>query len=193
MSQQNDLLKILEESPTIQQILARAPSLELPNWYLGAGIIAQTVWNKRHGFDLNTGIKDADLIYFDTDTSYKKEDAFIAAGAKTFSDISIPVEIRNQARVHLWYREHFGYNIEPYMSSEDAIDTWPTTATSVGIRLDNPGGLCVYAPFGVDDLMSMTVRANKRQVTEEIYLHKTNRWREVWPNLKIISWNEQVG
>lgn len=48
-------------------LLERAPSLDLPDWYLGAGCIAQTVWNARHGFDLTFGIKDDDLVYCDPD------------------------------------------------------------------------------------------------------------------------------
>ena len=29
----------------VQEVLNRAPDLDLPNWYLGGGVIAQTVWN----------------------------------------------------------------------------------------------------------------------------------------------------
>src|ERR1700730_3374080 len=38
------------------------------------------------------------------------------------------------ARVHLWYEDRFGYALKPYLSSADAIATFPTTATAVGVR-----------------------------------------------------------
>ena len=45
----------------------------------------------------------------------------------------------NETRVHLWYEAHFGYRIDPYASVEDAINTWPTTATSIGVRRGGRG------------------------------------------------------
>ena len=45
----------------------------------------------------------------------------------------------------------FGRAIEPYRSCEDAIATWPTTASSVGVRLEPGGHFTLCAPFGLDD------------------------------------------
>ncbi|NIM46756.1 MAG: hypothetical protein GTN40_01190 [Candidatus Aenigmarchaeota archaeon] len=97
------------------------------------------------------------------------------------------IEIRNEARVHLWYEKHFGYKINPYKSLEKAIDTFPTTATTIGVRKDN-GKFIIYATYGLDDLLNMVVRANKVKITEEIYLNKVNRWSKIWPQLKVIPW-----
>jgi len=44
------LEKVLAKSKTIAEILKRAPDLGLPNWYAGAGAIAQTVWNELHDY-----------------------------------------------------------------------------------------------------------------------------------------------
>ena len=55
-------------------------SLENPsfsNWYVGAGGVNQTVFNYYHGYDIDYGIKDYDIVYFDTDTSYEAEDLII--------------------------------------------------------------------------------------------------------------------
>jgi hypothetical protein len=192
MSKEEELLQILKKNKNIQLILERAQNLGMPNWYLGAGGICQTAWNVKHGFDPENGIKDYDLVYYDeSDLSYEAEDAFIQKGKEIFSDISILVEIRNQARVHIWYEKHFGKPIDKYKSVEDAIDTWPTTATSVGIRKNIDGGLQVYAPFGLDDLLNMIVRANKKKITEKIYQNKVNRWIRVWPKLKVIPWSQK--
>ena len=104
-----------------------------------------------------------------------------------FSDIKIPIDVKNEARVHLWYENHFGYKIEPYNSLEESINSWPTTATSIGLRIEEDR-LKVYAPFGLNDLFGGIVRANKVQITEEIYNNKVNKWHNKWPNLTIIPW-----
>lgn len=184
------LLRILEKNKNVQLILDRANSLKMPNWYLGAGGIAQTVWNVLHNFDPKNGIKDYDLVYYDANnTSYEAEDNFIQKGKELFKDIPILVEIRNQARVYLWYEKHFGRLIDQCKSVEDAISTWPTTATSVGLRKNINGQFQIFAPFGLNDLLNMVARANKTLITEKIYQDKVDRWIKIWPNLKIIPWN----
>lgn len=160
-------------------------------WYLGAGCIAGTVWNSFHGFEPSAHIKDVDIVYFDaSDLSFEAEDRMIRRAAGLFRDFPIPVEVKNEARVHLWYEERFGYPIPPYQSLERAIDSWPTTATSVGIRRSSNGCLLTYAPFGLNDLLDMVVRPNRRQVTRDIYWAKVQRWKRHWPKLTIIPWDE---
>ncbi len=189
MNQVQELEKILKKNKSIQLILEQAPLFDMPNWYLGAGGVVQTVWNMKHGFDPEHGIKDYDLVYYDAnDTSYEGEDVFIQKGKELFKDIPVLVEIRNQARVHLWYEKHFGHPIKQYGSVEEAISTWPTTATSTGIRMAD-GKFEVFAPFGLDDLLNMVVRANKIKIDEDTYQKKINRWAAVWPKLEIIPRN----
>lgn len=189
-SEQALLLEILFKSPLIRIVLERASQLGTPNWYLGAGCIAQTVWNYHHGYDLTEHIKDCDLVYFDEDLSEEREESFIARGTALFGDLPIAMDIVNQARVHLWYTQSFGYSIQPYTSIEHAISTWPTTATCVALTGANTREMTVFAPYGLTDLLSMTVRANKTQITQEIYAAKVARWIQAWPKLKIIPWNE---
>ena len=185
-----DLLEeTLRRSPLIQDVLLKAPGLGQRDWYLGAGCIAGTVWNVLHGFDANAHIKDCDLVYFDADDlSYEAEDVSVRHAASMFAHLPVPVEVRNQARVHLWYERRFGYPIDPYRSLEHAIDCWPTTATSVGVRREPDGRLLVYATYGLDDLFRLIVRPNKKQVTPEIYRAKAERWRACWPKLRILPW-----
>jgi len=99
-------------------------------------------------------------------------------------------DVKNQARVHLWYASKFGYETPPYPSIEAAISTWPTTATTVAVSKVN-GKTHLIAPFGIEDLMSHTVRPNKAQITEEIYLSKVVRWKKHWPFLKILPWDAE--
>ena len=182
------LINILLQSDLISDAFERATQLNLPNWYIGAGCIAQSVWNHFHGYSLESFIGDVDLVYFEpTDLSFEAEDAVIQQAAKYFGGFSLPVDIKNQARVHLWYEEKFGYKISPYKSVEQAIDTWPTTSTTVALR---PSGstYAVYAPYGLDDLFSLTIRPNKVQVTKEIYQAKCQKWGKCWPKLKFEPW-----
>ena len=187
-SQIDFLERILSKSEVISQVLSLAPTLQLPNWYLGAGAIAQTVWNELHGYALDKGIKDCDLVYFGPDTSAESQNKYIVRGKQLFADIPIEVEITNEARVHLWYKQEFGKQMKQYSSTEDAIDTWPTTATSVGVRYDE-GKFVVYAPYGLHDLLGMIVRPNKTLITHKVYAAKVERWSEVWPKLTVIPWD----
>lgn len=186
--QREILWEILQTNQELQAVLAGAKKLAAPHWYIGAGAIAQTVWNYFHDFPADQGIKDYDLVYFDEDTSYEAEDNFIQQGKEIFKAIGHEVEIRNQARVHLWYKNKFGYDILPYISVEQAITTWPTTATAVAIHLNQDNFFHLFAPYGLHDLLGMIVRPNKVKITEQIYLEKVQRWQKVWPKLQIIPW-----
>lgn len=182
------LKEIIFKNGIVAEILYRAEKVNLPNWYLGAGCIAQTVWNYFHDYELNNNINDYDLVYFDeNEMSYEAEDLIIEKVKDEFRDLHINLDVKNQARVHLWYKEHFGYSIKPYNNIEDAISSWPTTSTSIGIKIINDK-LVYYAPFGINDLMNMTVRANKKQITMDIYEGKIERWKKCWPKLNIIEW-----
>ncbi len=167
--------------------------LHMSNWYLGAGGITQTVWNVLHGFDPEHGILDYDLVYYDEDTSSEAQDAYIQKGKEIFKDIAIPVEIVNEARVHLWYKKELGYpnDQDKYNTTEEAISIWPTTATSIGVRKNPDGSFKVFAPFGLDDLLHMVVRANKPKITPKVYQDKVDRWTKLWPKLKVIPWDEE--
>jgi hypothetical protein len=55
------------------------------------------------------GITDYDVFYFDAnDLSWEAEDAVIQTAREMDGDLPDRVEIRNQARVHLWYPLEFG-------------------------------------------------------------------------------------
>jgi len=194
MTQEEQLLSMLDKNKCVRLVLERAHELNIPNWYLGAGGISQTVWNIKHGLDPENGIMDYDLVYYDAgDTSYEAQDAFVQRGKKLFRDIPVPVEIVNEARVYLWYKKQFGYptDQDQYKSAEEAISAWPTTATAVGVRKNENGEFQVYAPFGLDDLLGMIVRPNKPKITEKVFQDKVDRWTKIWPKLKVIPWNQK--
>lgn len=186
----NELEKILLESPLICEVLSRTRALDLKDYYVGAGCICQTVWNHLYDMPLNYGIKDIDLVYFDKDhTDYDSENAVAHQAMKKMADLGFELDVKNQARVHLWYHEKFGKPIEPYTSLEEAIKTWPTTATAIGVRLNEDGSMAVYAPFGLEDLFEGILRANKKLITKEVFDTKTQSWQKKWPLLKVIDWD----
>ena len=121
----------------MSEVLRRAPELAVQDGWLAAGVLFQTVWNRLTGRPAGTGIRDADLFYLDADTSWDAEDAVIRRGEQLFGDLPVPVEIRNQARVHLWYADHFGAPPPaPFRSCTEAIDSFAAVCCSVGVTLD---------------------------------------------------------
>lgn len=184
----DNFFNILRRNKYVWEIISTAEKLKLPNWYVGAGCLAQTVWNYFHGFEPDKFISDIDLVYFDdTNMSYESENEIINRVKNHYSRFPIPLDIKNQARIHLWYPEHFGYPIEPYLSVEEAIDTFPTTSTSIGIKTFR-GQLNLYAPYGLEDLFKLVVKPNKKQITEEIYKTKVIKWKKYWPKLIFYDW-----
>jgi len=184
------LEQAVRASPLLRSVLERWDQLALPDCWMVAGAIAQTFWNSAHGLPPECGIKDIDLIYFDAAELGEQAEAVQAARVRAiFAGCPVHFDVKNEARVHLWYREKFGYPIEPYTSSRHAIATFPTTATAVGIR-PAPAGLELCTPYGISDLTQLIVRPNKTQITAEIYAAKVRRWRQVWPRLTVIDWYE---
>lgn len=188
---EHELENIIMSSKIINLSIERARLLNIENYYIGAGCIAQTVWNYLSNKPLKYGIKDIDFVYFDDKNLDSQSENVIASKVKAlYSDLNIEIDVKNEARVHLWYKRHFGYSIDPYTSLEAAIDTWPTTATAIGVRKGNNNEFIVYAPFGLNDLLGKIVRANKTQITKEIYEKKVTSWLSKWPDLKVIPWED---
>ena len=184
-----EFLSALRRNELLVEIMTRAVDFDLPNWYLTSGCLFQTVWNVVTDRPPTQGIKDYDLFYFDkTDLSWDAEDAVIKRGARIFADIPAVVEIRNEARVHLWYEDHFGVPCEPYDSTESAIDSFAATTCSLGIHQTPTGDWRVYAPHGFADVFNLTVRPNPTQAPETVYETKTRRWRTQWPDLTVLPW-----
>jgi uncharacterized protein len=192
-SQVAELGRLLRASPVVAPLLDALPAWGLPGCYVGAGAVAQTVWNAAHGFALDVGVKDADVVYFDPgDVSREAEVRTEELVQRSVPSLGVAVDVTNEARVHLWYERRFGVPLEQYGSSEAAIATWPTTAASIGVRPAAGGGsdgvLTVCAPFGLRDLFALVVRPNKTLVTQEIYAAKAARWHATWPRLTVMDW-----
>jgi hypothetical protein len=181
-------LTYIQRNPINRQILQLAPALGVSDWWLTAGALFQTVWNVLDGRDPGAGIRDYDLFYFDADTSYEAEDAVIHRARELFKGLDAEVEVRNEARVHLWYEEHFGVPAVPFTSTSDAIDHFAAKTCCFAVAADEHGGVTTYAPHGYDDLFGRNVVPNPVLAPRDVYLTKTRRWSTEWPSLNIQPW-----
>ncbi|MBR6949772.1 MAG: nucleotidyltransferase family protein [Bacilli bacterium] len=106
---------------------------------------------------------------------------------KLLGNKNILYDIKNQARVHIWYNKKYNSNRKKYISCEDAISSWGATITCVGVRLDN-NKMIIYCPYGLNDIFTMTVRPIKKYFTKEQYDARASRWKAKWNELNIIEW-----
>lgn len=187
--QREHLEAILLADPLVSEALRRADRLDLPDWWIVSGALYNTVWNHLTGKPSGYGIKDVDLFYFDrSDLSREAEDVVIRKGAELFSGLSHPVEIRNQARVHLWFEKHFGYPRKPLASSAESIGHFAARTHAVGVRFEAAGGLEVCAPFGLDDIFSLRMVPNRALDNRATYETKSTRAMAMWPELAVEAW-----
>lgn len=183
------LRSVLSRNAVLMDVLQRSAKLALPGWYVTAGCLFQTVWNVVTGRHPANAIKDYDVFYFDdTDLSWEAEDAVIKAGREVFDELRVEVEIRNEARVYLWYERRFGVACAQYESTESAIDCFASTTCCLGVRLEQDGQWRVYAPHGLSDVFNLVVRPNPVLAPREVYQAKTARWKAEWPELTVLDW-----
>jgi len=174
------------QNPVNRAILVRLPLLDLRDAWLVSGALFQTVWNTLCGFAPQHGIKDYDIFYFDPDTAWESEDREIRRARAAFHDIDADIELRNQARVHLWYEGKFGTPYPKLTCATDGIDYFLMHSAQVGIRFVD-GRFSLYAPHGLDDIAAMIVRPNQTaNFQADRYREKTERWKGLWPALTIL-------
>lgn len=187
MRHRDELEAILRATPGLMQVMETARALDLPDWLVFSGAIYQPVLNHLTGRPADHGIKDYDLAYFDPDTSYEAEDAVIRRVAAAFEPpFREMVEVRNQARVHLWFEAKFGEPYAPLVSSADALPRFASPLNAVAARLEADGSMTLLAPFGLEDLFSMTYRPNPNR-TVSGFARTAEAASRRWPELTVVS------
>ena len=189
--QNKEIISIIKMNKNLINVLNYIETLKMPNYYIAAGSVFQTVWNFYDKKDLNNNIKDIDVIYYDnndlsidTDNNYynKINDFCKRKGYKYEIDVS------NEARMHIWKKEKYNIDVEPYTSSEDAINKWIATVHAIGITKEHDD-IKIYAPYGLSDIFSRTIRPIKHKYnTKEMYDKKASTWNKQFDNLNIIEW-----
>jgi hypothetical protein len=180
-------LDLALRNPINEAIARELVALALPDAWLVAGCLTQTVWNALSGRPLHYGINDYDVFYFDPDTSWEAEDAVIKRMQAQLAGCEARIKIRNQARVHLWYPAKHGKPYAPLTCAADGIDRFLTVNTQVGIRPTDES-YEVYAPWGFDDIAGMIVRPNPSpNFSAANYTAKAARWKALWPEIRVVG------
>ena len=180
------LAAILRATPPLMQVLSVARHLRLSDWLVFSGAIYQPVLNHLTGRPLDYGIKDYDLGYFDaSNLSYDAEDAVICRVKAAFDEpLRSTIEVRNQARVHLWFEPKFGEPYKPLSCTAEALECFASATFAVGVRLESDDRLHIVAPFGLADLFALRLRPNPRWKT--VHFARTSAGvRRRWPELVI--------
>lgn len=187
-NQRQALVQIVRSDDALMYLLEGLADIDLPDGLLVSGAIYNTVWNVLTGRARHRGINDADLAYFDArDLSYEAEDLIIQKIRMRLAGSVIPVEVRNQAYVHLWFREKFEIDYPQLKSSADMLRYFSTTSHAVGARLEG-GQIRIFAPFGLDDLFSFRLRPNPILPNKATHETKAARAITLWPELRFEPW-----
>jgi len=181
----DDFLAIALSNPVNAAIAEELLHMALPDAWIVSGCLVQTAWNVLTARAVDYGIADYDIFYFDPDTSWQAEDTVIGNLQARLGKLGVKLEVRNQARVHLWYPQKHGLPYPALRRSTDGIDRFLTKTTQIGIRRAHRG--CeVYAPNGYDDIAAMIVRPNPGpNFSANAYQAKTRRWKALWPEIAV--------
>lgn len=188
-SLQDRFLAVVLENPVNRTILQRMPDLGVEDTWLVAGCLFGAIWNALSGRPLTENIRDYDVFYYDPDTSYEAENAVIRRGAALFADLGVEVEIRNQARVPLWFEARFGAPYPPISESRTGIDRFVVAGTCCGIS--QAGEVC--ATYGFEDMFAGVLRRNPISPTPHQFRFKCGSYRERWPWLRIVEQTDGAG
>jgi uncharacterized protein len=166
-------------------ILDAWDALQLPEGWLVAGCLFQTVWNLRTGRAPEHGVKDYDIFYFDDDDLSADGEARVQQRVdRVLGRVGVPIEVKNQARVHLWYEEHFGYPYPKLRSAEEGIDRFLVPSTCVGVRRTS-SGVEVHAPNGLASLYAGLLTPNPLTPHLPLFRAKAASYASRWEWLQV--------
>ncbi len=188
MSLEPRLVEVVRADPGLMHVLTVMRGLELPDWRVFSGAVYQSVWNAVTGREPGYGVRDYDVGYFDPDTSWDAEDAIIKRVAAAFEEpFRSKVEVRNQARVPLWFPAHFGEPYAPLSGTDEALARFVAPAFAVGVRLEADDTMSVAAPLGLEDVFEMVLRPNPNRGVAKDWARVVERARARWPELTVIE------
>jgi hypothetical protein len=182
------LRQILGANTWFMALLRTVRACDLPDWFVGAGVIRNITWDYLHGYSEPTPVADVDVAFFDP-TNLTPERDRAAQQQLQARQPEIPWEATNQAAVHLWYKAVFGDAVPPLASTLDAIGTWPETVTCTGARLLPDDTLLIAAPYGLADLFNLILRRNPRRVSLERFQERVQQKKilEKWPQVRELE------
>lgn len=182
-----DILSLIQKDKWMMGVLRAAESLNLPDWWIGAGFVRSKVWDHVHGYKKRTPLPDIDLIYFNSSEKNPEQSEQEHKNKLIKFTSGIEWQVKNQARMHIYHKR------KSYKNSTEALSDWAETATCIGVRLEGEK-LVLTAPFGVGDLTNLILRPIPNY--DKKYKHspglfkkrmKDKNWLKKWPRLRIIS------
>jgi hypothetical protein len=184
-----ELVDLIRSSPWMVGVLEAVRDEAVPEAWVGAGAVRDLVWGELYGSGFSPhDVRDVDVPFFDPDDLSRANDDRVTGRLQRRLP-GVPWEAKNQAAVHTWYPAKFGTGaVEPLTSIEDAVGTWPETATAVAVRLRTDDVIEVCAPLGTDDLLHGVWRRNPRRADLEQSLARFRRHQpqKRWPRLTVI-------
>lgn len=108
--------------------------------------------------------------------------------ARLLPDLSAPLQIKNQARVHLWYPDKYGIPYSALTSASEGIMRFVSTTNAVGVKRTGEDYLDVFAPYGLSNVWDMVMKPNRITPLANIYAEKAERWQKQWPKLIVRPW-----
>jgi uncharacterized protein len=94
------------------------------------------------------------------------------------------VEVRNQARVHVWFEAKFGEPYAPLSCAAEALEHFASATSAVGVRMERDDRLHIEAPFGLADLFALRLRPNPCRKTVG-FARASADVRRRWPEVVI--------
>jgi len=178
-----DVYEFVLDDPFRRSVIETARSIGLPDGAIGAGFVRQPVWDYLHDFPPNETFADIDVLYFDaSDLTPESELRLEQELAHRLP--GVPWEVTNQARMHL-------KNGDPaYRDTEDAIAHWLETPTAVAMRLIARSAGSLIAPFGIDDLLAIQIKATPAGIRRrEAYRNRLRQkdWHLRWPSVRMFD------
>ncbi|TWC69821.1 nucleotidyltransferase family protein [Herbaspirillum sp. SJZ099] len=185
MKFKSNLAALLLNDPYRLRLLKIVATLSLPDCWIGAGFVRNTVWDAIHGFASRPHLSDIDVIWFDSTRCDSGIDQELESLLMTM-DSTVQWSVKNQSRMHSKNGD------KAYQSSTDAMRFWPETATAIGVRWEENEGIQITAPYGLDDLYEGVIRptpryqVEKKQIMENRVVAKN--WLQLWPKLRMVPW-----
>lgn len=186
LEREEDIIQLVQDDPWMMDVLEKARSLQLPDWWVCAGFVRSKVWDVLHGFEERTPLPDVDVVYYDANNPHEEIEKEWEARLRLLNP-KVPWSVKNEARMHTLN------NLAPYTSSVDAISKFPETATALGLSLDPSGRIILAAPHGISDVVNIVLRPtplfNNQPDLLPIYEQRViqKNWQARWTQLQLHS------